>query len=103
MEPRAAVAEWDGDRLTVWAGTQRPFGLRTELSGMFRIPESDVRVISMEIGGGFGTKSWFPTGPEAARLARILWRPVRVRHRRGLTQALPAGSLSGARFSPTEL
>ena len=51
MEPRAAVAEWQGDRLTVWAGTQRPFGLRTELAGMFRIPEADVRVISMEIGG----------------------------------------------------
>jgi isoquinoline 1-oxidoreductase len=82
MEPRAAVAEWDGDRLTVWAGTQRPFGLRTELSGLFRIPESDVRVISTEIGGGFGTKSWFPAGAEAARLARIAGRPVRVAYTR---------------------
>ena len=82
MEPRAAVAEWEGDKLTVWAGTQRPFGIRTELSGFFRIPESDVRVISMEIGGGFGTKSWFPTGTEAARLARIAGRPVRVAYTR---------------------
>jgi len=82
MEPRAAVAEWQGDRLTVWAGTQRPFGLRTELAGMFRIPEADVRVISMEIGGGFGTKSWYPTGSEAARLARIAGRPVRVAYTR---------------------
>ena len=82
MEPRAAVAEWLGDKLTVWAGTQRPFGLRTELSGMFRIPEADVRVISMEIGGGFGTKSWYPTGAEAAKLARIAGRPVRVAYTR---------------------
>jgi isoquinoline 1-oxidoreductase len=82
MEPRAAVAEWDGDRLTVWAGGQRPFGLRTELAGLFRIPEADVRVISMEIGGGFGTKSWYPTGSEAARLARIAGRPVRVAYTR---------------------
>jgi len=82
MEPRAAVAEWDGDKLTVWAGAQRPFGLRTELAGMFRVPESDVSVISMEIGGGFGTKSWYPTGAEAAKLARIAGRPVRVAYTR---------------------
>jgi isoquinoline 1-oxidoreductase len=82
MEPRAAVAEWDGDKLTVWAGTQRPFGIRTELAGMFRIPEADVRVIATEIGGGFGTKSWFPTSNEAAKLARIAGRPVRVAYNR---------------------
>jgi isoquinoline 1-oxidoreductase len=82
MEPRATVAEWDGDRLTVWAGTQRPFGLRTELSGLFRIPETDVHVISMEIGGGFGTKSWYPVAAEAAKLARIAGRPVRVAYTR---------------------
>ncbi len=82
MEPRAAVAEWDGDGLTVWAGTQRPFGLRTELAGTFRVPETDVRVISMEIGGGFGTKSWYPTGAEAVKLARLAGRPVRVAYNR---------------------
>ncbi|MEO8457227.1 MAG: molybdopterin cofactor-binding domain-containing protein [Chloroflexota bacterium] len=82
LEPRAAVAEWDGDKLTVWAGTQRPFGLRSELSGMLRVPEANVHVISMEIGGGFGTKSWYPTGVEAAKLARIAGRPVRVAYTR---------------------
>jgi len=82
MEPRAAVAEWDGDKLTVWAGAQRPFGLRTELAGMFRVPEMNVSVISMEIGGGFGTKSWYPTGAEAAKLSRIAGRPVRVAYTR---------------------
>ena len=82
MEPRAAVAEWDGDRLVVWVGSQRPFGIRTELANLFRLPETNVRVITMEIGGGFGTKSWFPTASEAARLARIAGRPVRVAYSR---------------------
>jgi isoquinoline 1-oxidoreductase len=82
MEPRAATAEWDGDRLSVWAGTQRPFGLRTELSGCFGIPEDNIRVISTEIGGGFGTKSWFPAGAEAATLARLAGHPVRVAYTR---------------------
>jgi len=82
MEPRAAVAEWNGDKLTVWAGAQRPFGLRTELAGMFRVPETNVSVISMDIGGGFGTKSWYPTGAEAAKLSRIAGRPVRVAYTR---------------------
>jgi isoquinoline 1-oxidoreductase len=82
MEPRAAVAQWEGDHLTIWAGTQRPFGLRSELAGHFRIPEEQVRVIAPEVGGGFGTKSWFPTGLEAARLARIAGRPVRVAYTR---------------------
>ncbi len=82
MEPRAAVAAWDGDRLTVWAGTQRPFGIRTELAQRFEIPEGDVRVIAPEIGGGFGSKSPYPVAHEAARLSRIAGRPVRVAYTR---------------------
>ena len=39
LEPRAAVAEWEGDRLTVWTGTQRPFGARSELAQAFHLPE----------------------------------------------------------------
>ena len=82
MEPRAAVARWEGDKLTVWAGTQRPFGIRTELAKHFRHAEANVRVIAPEIGGGFGTKSWYPAGLEAARLARLAGRPVRVAYTR---------------------
>src|SRR2546430_8173321 len=39
LEPRAAVAEWNGDKLTVWAGSQRPFGVRTEFAEAFHISE----------------------------------------------------------------
>ena len=40
LEPRSAVAEWTDGKLTVWTGTQRPFGVRTELAEAFRIPET---------------------------------------------------------------
>lgn len=82
MEPRAAVAVWDGDDVTVWAGTQRPFGVRSEIATHFRLPESNVRVIAPEIGGAFGTKSYYPAAIEAARIARVTDRPVRVAYTR---------------------
>lgn len=78
MEPRAAVAEWRDGRLTVWAGGQRPFGIRAEVAGYFGIDVERVRVISTEIGGGFGSKSYYPVALEAARLAKAAGRPVRV-------------------------
>jgi isoquinoline 1-oxidoreductase len=78
MEPRAAVATWEGDHLTVWAGTQRPFGLRQELASIFEMEESMVRVITPEIGGGFGAKSPYALAHDAARLAKIAGRPVRI-------------------------
>jgi isoquinoline 1-oxidoreductase len=82
MEPRAAVARWEDGRLTVWAGTQRPFGLRAELAQYFDMDEMSVRVIAPEIGGGFGAKSYYPAGLEAARLAKAAGRPVRVAYTR---------------------
>lgn len=78
MEPKAAAAVWEGDHLTVWAGTQRPFGVRTELAQHFGLAESQVRVIAPDIGGGFGSKSYYPVAMEAARLAKLAGRPVRV-------------------------
>lgn len=82
MEPRAAVAEWDGRQLTVWAGTQRPFGIRSELAQFFGIDEAEVRIIAPEIGGGFGSKSIYRPALEAARLAKLAGRPVRVAYSR---------------------
>jgi nicotinate dehydrogenase subunit B len=56
LEPRAAVAEWNGDKLTVWTGTQRPFGVRNELAEAFHIAEEKVRVIVPDTGSGYGGK-----------------------------------------------
>ncbi len=45
LEPRAAVAEWSGDDVTVWTGTQRPFGVQGELAEAFHLAPERVRVI----------------------------------------------------------
>jgi CO/xanthine dehydrogenase Mo-binding subunit len=78
LEPRAAVAEWKGDKLTVWTGTQRPFGIRGDLAQAFRIPESQVRVIVPDTGSGYGGKHRVATAMEAARLAKAAGKPVKV-------------------------
>ena len=77
LEPRAAVAEWEGDRLTVWTGTQRPFGVRSELATSFKIPEDRVRVIVPDTGSGYGGKHQGDAAHEAARLARVAGKPVK--------------------------
>ena len=56
LEPRAAVAEWTDGKLTVWCGTQRPFGVRSELASAFRVPEERVRVIVPDTGSAYGGK-----------------------------------------------
>jgi CO/xanthine dehydrogenase Mo-binding subunit len=78
LEPRAAVAEWDGDKLTVWTGTQRPFGVRTELAEAFRMPEDRVRVIVPDMGSGYGGKHTGDAAIEAARLAKAVGKPVKL-------------------------
>ncbi|TAK92799.1 MAG: isoquinoline 1-oxidoreductase [Verrucomicrobia bacterium] len=79
METRAAVAEWKGDQLTVWTGTQNPFGNRSELAKALRIPESKVRVITPDTGGGFGGKHTGEAAIEAARLAQAAGKPVSLK------------------------
>ena len=78
LEPRSAVAQWDGDHLTVWTGTQRPFGVRNELAEAFRLKEDQVRVFMPDTGSGYGGKHTGETAIEAARLARAVKRPVKV-------------------------
>src|SRR5437660_2926793 len=58
MEPRAVLAEYlpGENRLTVWSATQVPHLLRTQISIMVGLPETAVRVIAPEVGGGFGSK-----------------------------------------------
>ena len=79
LETRAALAEWEGEHLTVWTGTQVPFGVRTELAAAFDIPEGQVRVIVPDTGGAYGGKHSGDAAVEAARLAKAAGKPVRVR------------------------
>ena len=78
LEPRAAVAEWTDGKLTVWCGTQRPFGVRSELAEAFRIPEDRVRVIVPDTGSAYGGKHSGEHAVEAARLAKAAGTPVKL-------------------------
>jgi isoquinoline 1-oxidoreductase len=78
LEPRAAVAEWNGDSLTVWTGTQRPFAVRDELAEALRISADKVRVQVPDTGSAYGGKHTGDAAVEAARLARAAGKPVKV-------------------------
>ncbi len=78
MEPRAALAAWHGDHLTVWTGTQRPFGVRSQLAAAFGIPETHVRVMMPDTGSAYGGKHTGEAAIEAARLARQAGQPVKI-------------------------
>jgi hypothetical protein len=76
--PPTAVAEWTGAKVTVWTGTQRPFGVRTEIAQAFHQAEDQVRVIVPDMGSGYGGKHTGEQAVEAARLARAAGRPVKL-------------------------
>jgi isoquinoline 1-oxidoreductase len=78
LEPRAAVAEWADGKLTVWTGTQRPFGVRDELMQAFKLSPTQVRVIQPDMGSGYGGKHTGEAAIEAARLAKAAGKPVKV-------------------------
>jgi nicotinate dehydrogenase subunit B len=78
LEPRAAVAEWKDDKLTLWTGTQRPFGVRGELAEAFRLSEEKIRVQVPDTGSAYGGKHTGECAIEAARIARAVGRPVKL-------------------------
>ena len=79
MEPHATIAQWDGDRLTVWTATQGISGAQTTLATLFSIDPADVRVICPYVGGGFGCKgNTWPPATLAAMAAKIVGRPVKL-------------------------
>ncbi len=78
LEPRAALAEWSAGRLTVWIGTQRPFGVREELARALGVAQADVRVVVPPTGSGFGGKHAGVAAVEAARIARAAGRAVKL-------------------------
>jgi isoquinoline 1-oxidoreductase len=76
IETHTALARFEGDRLTVWAATQTPFGLQDALVRELGMPHEKVRVIVPFVGGGFGGKIAFQQGVEVARLAKLSGKPV---------------------------
>lgn len=79
LEPHNLVAMWRGKKLTVWASTQGTFSVRDELAKVFRVPTSNVRVITEHMGAGFGSKFGARMeGLLAARLAKEANAPVKL-------------------------
>ncbi|HKZ68191.1 MAG TPA: molybdopterin cofactor-binding domain-containing protein, partial [Chitinophagaceae bacterium] len=78
LEPRAALAEWVNGKLTVWTGTQRPFGVQEALAEIFKINKEKVRVIMPDTGSGYGGKHSGEAAIEAARLAQEAKKPVKL-------------------------
>ena len=79
LEGRGIVAQWDSTgRLTVWASTQVPHLMRTGLARFLGVPETVVRVIVPDVGGGFGPKMHlYPEDLVACAVARRLGRPAK--------------------------
>jgi CO/xanthine dehydrogenase Mo-binding subunit len=78
METHSAVAAFADGTMTVWAGTQTPFPVKSQVARLLNLPPEKVRVVTPYVGGGFGGKSAALQAHEAARLAMIVRKPVRV-------------------------
>ena len=80
--PSCAVAHWQadpqGDRLTVWAGTQNPHVLRADLARLTGLPEPIIEVVRMEAAGCYGRNGADDVAADAALLSRAVGAPVRV-------------------------
>ena len=79
METHTAVASFEKGKCTVWASTQTPFSTRDRIAAALVLAPEKVRMIAPFVGGGFGGKGEpGDQAVEAARLAKIIGRPVQV-------------------------
>ncbi|HIM36883.1 MAG TPA: xanthine dehydrogenase family protein molybdopterin-binding subunit, partial [Dehalococcoidia bacterium] len=79
IEPHASTAVWSKDgRLTIWTCTQGAFAIRSSCAAILDLPESAVKVVPTEIGGGFGAKITTYLEPVAAVLSKKSGRPVKI-------------------------
>jgi len=78
IELHTAAANIEGDKITVWASTQTPFSLQSQISREVGHPSKNVRIIPPFVGGGFGGKTNNRQGVEAARLTKLTGKPVQV-------------------------
>lgn len=102
LEPRAAVADWDGERLTVWKSTRGVHQDRLLLALALGVPRENVRVVGVSMGAGYGGKDETRLSVLAAILARRARKPVRIeasrheefvagRRRHGVTTTVKMG------------
>ncbi len=82
LEPRAALASWDGNQLTVWKSTRGVHVDRMALASVLGVDAGQVRVIGPNMGGGYGNKDESRIAVLAAMLSRRADRPVRIEYSR---------------------
>jgi CO/xanthine dehydrogenase Mo-binding subunit len=82
METQSALAMIEGGKVTVWAASQIPFRLKDQVAQVTGISKENVRVIVPYVGGAFGGKTNVQNGVEAARLAKLVGKPVQLVWRR---------------------
>jgi CO/xanthine dehydrogenase Mo-binding subunit len=79
IEPHNATAMWNADgTVTIWCSTQGAFTVRAQVSELLQMPLSRIKVVPMEIGGGFGGKIRVYLEPVAVVLSRKAGRPVKI-------------------------
>ncbi len=89
IEPNACLADWGPSGLTLWATFQAPHHLRNTVAAYFGIPQDTTRVITPDVGGGFGAKiNFVPEYFLACALSRKLARPVKYTQTRSECQVL---------------
>jgi CO/xanthine dehydrogenase Mo-binding subunit len=98
IEAHAAVADYNRatGQVTVWATTQGSFNTRSEIADILHLPESSIKVIPLECGGGFGAKIRALTEPLTVLLSRATGRPVKyvMTRREELEAGMPAPSVT---------
>jgi len=79
IEPHAATAHWNADgKITIWTSTQGAFTVRQQTAELLHVPLSHIKVVPMEIGGGFGGKIPAYLPPVVAMLSKKSGRPVKI-------------------------
>jgi len=82
IEPHAALAKWEGDKVTVWASCQSPFGAQDKVAREMEMDLENVRIIPPFLGGGFGGKIYDPQVLEVVRIAKLVQKPVLLTYTR---------------------
>ncbi len=82
IEPHTALAHWEGEKVTVWASAQSPFGAQNQIARELGMDLENVRVISPFLGGGFGGKIYHPQVMEVVKVAKLAQNPVMLAYTR---------------------
>jgi CO/xanthine dehydrogenase Mo-binding subunit len=110
IEPRAVVAQWRGDEVTIWSSTQVPYAARSGVAQTLQVPEANVRIVVPLLGGGFGAKCDLHFEAQVAALARAARRPVKLvfsreeefraiaQRREGIVMEFETGATRGGRL-----